>query len=103
MAARAAFSWLCLISILGFAGRLPNRPTVFLAYSNEAVLPFYVLHHAVIVYIGYLLVGWETSIGLKFPVLLLSSFAAIMLIYHVAIRPWPPMRFLFGLKRHESS
>jgi hypothetical protein len=85
---KAISSWAFLIVILGFARRYLNRPAGFLSYGNRAVLPFYVLHQTVIVLIGYLILDWNPSLGVKFLALLLSSFATIMVIYHIGIRPF---------------
>ena len=30
----------------------------FLAYSNDAVLPFYILHQNVLLWVGFFVVGW---------------------------------------------
>ncbi len=95
---KAISSWAFLIVILGFARRYLNRPAGFLSYGNRAVLPFYVLHQTVIVLIGYLILDWNPSLGVKFLALLLSSFATIMVIYHIGIRPFRTTQFLFGMK-----
>ena len=95
---KAISSWAYLIVILGFARRYLNRPAGFLSYGNRAVLPFYVLHQTVIVLIGYLILDWNPSLGVKFLALLLSSFATIMVIYHIGIRPFRTTQFLFGMK-----
>ena len=81
-----------LVAILGFASRHLTRPRPFLAYANEAVLPFYVLHQTVIVFCAFLMIDWSIGIPFKFTVLVLVSFLVISTCYHFAIRPWWPVR-----------
>jgi Acyltransferase family len=75
----------------GFAGRL-------LAYANQAVLPFYVLHQTVIVIIGFYVVKWQASVMVKFSVISLASLAATIAVYEVLVKRTPVTRFLFGMK-----
>ena len=74
----------------------------FLAYGNEAVLPFYILHHPVIYIIGYYVIQGDMNVGSKFILISLTSFAIIMTIYEVLIRHINLLRFLFGMKLIES-
>ncbi len=74
---RAVNAWLWIVSFLGFASRYLMRPHAFLSYANQAVLPFYVLHQTVIVFLGYLMLDWTIAIPVKFPVLVLASFILI--------------------------
>jgi hypothetical protein len=47
-------SWFWIIAILGFGNRYLNFTNRTLRYANDAALPFYVLHMAVIVVIAYM-------------------------------------------------
>jgi len=67
-------------------------------YSNEAVLPFYLLHEPVIVAAAYLIVRWHAPALVKYPALVAISFAATLAIYELAIRRYRPTRILFGMK-----
>jgi hypothetical protein len=96
---RALNAWSWLIAILGFASHHLTRPTAFLSYGNEAVLPFYALHQTVIVFLGFLMLEWSLAVPLKFAILVMASFVAIASLYHCGIRPWWPVRLLFGMKR----
>src|SRR5512136_501645 len=53
--------WPGLLAMLGFAMKQLTFSNRFLAYSNEAVLPFYILHHNVLVCVGFFVVGWAVS------------------------------------------
>ena len=95
---QAVNAWAWLLAILGLGGRYLNENNKFLAYSNEAVLPFYILHQTVIISIGFYVVQWSTGIGLKYLVISTTSFIAIMLIYELLVRRMNVLRFLFGMR-----
>ena len=94
-----AFStWGWLLAILGLGSRYLERNNRFLAYANEAVLPFYVLHQTIIISIGFYVVQWSAGIGLKYLVISATSFVAIMVIYELLVRRINVLRFLFGMR-----
>jgi len=88
-----------LPAILGFAMRHLTRATAFLKYANEAVLPFYILHQTVLLVVGYFVVQWTIPPLAKWMVILVTSFAVIMVLYEYAVRRINFVRFLFGMKR----
>jgi glucans biosynthesis protein C len=106
--------WLWMVAILGFArsrvagrsrstaslGR-PDRVTLLRrlgAYGNDAVLPFYVLHETVIVAIASAILTWPIGAGAQYPLIVLSSLAATLLLYDLGVRRSRVTRLLFGLK-----
>jgi len=97
-ALRGLLAWCWIIGLVGLGHRLLNFNHKFLAYANEAVLPFYILHHPVIYIIGYYVIQWDMNIGSKFILISLTSVVIIMTIYEVLIRHINLLRFLFGMK-----
>ncbi len=95
---QALNTWGWLLAILGLGSHFLNRNNRFLAYANEAVLPFYILHQTVIIIIGYYIVQWNTGIGLKYFAISTTSFLSIMLIYETLVRRTNALRFLFGMR-----
>jgi glucan biosynthesis protein C len=91
-------SWCWILAIWGFGTQHLTFKTPFLAYTNEAVLPFYVLHQTVLLAVGYFVVGWAIPDLLKYLVIAASSFALIMVIYEFLVRRHNLLRFLFGMK-----
>lgn len=87
-----------LPAFLGFAMQHLTRPAPFLKYSNEAVLPFYILHQTVLLLIGYFVVQWAIPDLAKWAIIFVSSFIAIMLIYEFIVRRFNLMRVLFGMR-----
>lgn len=97
-ALRGLLAWCWIIGLLGLGRRFLNFNNKFLAYTNEAVLPFYILHHTVIYIIGYYVIQWDMNIGGKFILISLTSFTIIMAVYEILIRRINLLRFLFGMK-----
>jgi len=95
---QAISCWSWLLAILGLGGRYLNWNNGFLTYANEAVLPFYILHQTVIIMIGFYIVQWNISVGIKYLTISTTSFIAIMLIYEFLVRRINVLRFLFGMK-----
>lgn len=91
-------SWSWLLAVLGFGMQHLNFNTPFLKYANEAALPFYILHQTVIVTLSYSVVRWPIPDLLKFLIVLLASFAIVMVIYEYLVRRVNLLRFLFGMK-----
>lgn len=91
-------SWCWILAYFGLAMRYLNFPKPVLAYANEAVLPFYILHQSVLICVGYFIVQWSIPDILKWVVILLISFAIIMGLYEYLIRRINVLRFLFGMK-----
>ncbi len=87
-----------IMAIIGLGSRYLNFNNRFIGYSNEAVLPFYILHQTVILIIGLFVVQWSSGIELKYSVITLTSFLAIMAIYELLIRRFNGLRFLFGMR-----
>jgi hypothetical protein len=69
-----------------------------LAYCNEAVLPFYILHQTMILVIGFFVIQWRLGIMLKYVIISSTSLVLIMAIYQLLIRRFRVTRFLFGMK-----
>jgi surface polysaccharide O-acyltransferase-like enzyme len=87
-----------LPALLGFAMQYLTRDAPFLKYSNEAVLPFYILHQTVLLLIGYFVVVWAIPDLAKWAIIFTSSFIVIMSIYEFLVRRNNILRFLFGMK-----
>jgi hypothetical protein len=98
-ALRGLLAWCWIIGLLGVGRRFLNYNTKCLVYANQAVLPFYILHHAVIYIIGFYIIQWSSPIGTKFLIIALTSFTIIMAVYEILIRRINLLRVLFGMKR----
>ena len=90
--------WVWILAILSFALKHLQDSNRVLPYAVEAVLPFYVLHHALVVGIGYHVVRWNTGEIEKFTVITAASLAATLCLYDLFVRRTPVTRILFGMK-----
>ena len=92
-------SWGWALPVLYLAMRYLNFSNKWLVYGKETIMPFYLLHQPVIIVIGYFVVQWDVGILAKLLVILVSSFLLTLGLVELLIRPFEPMRRLFGMKR----
>jgi len=91
-------AWCWLLAILGFGMRFLAFDRPVLRYSNEGVLPFFILHQTVLLFIGYFVMTWEINDALKWVIVFTSSFIIIIMLYVLLVRKFELFRFLFGMK-----
>ena len=95
---RGPAAWAWMVGLLWVGQRFLNFSNGFTRYVNEMVLPFYVLHQTVILFVGYFVIPWNTGIPLKYLVISSCSFVIIVFIYEAFIRRVAVLRTLFGMK-----
>jgi glucan biosynthesis protein C len=66
--------------------------------GNEAVLPFYLLHQAIILCVGWLVIRWDMGILFKLLIIAVVSFPLIMIICELFVRRFNIVRFFFGMR-----
>ncbi|MBV8255129.1 MAG: acyltransferase family protein [Chitinophaga sp.] len=98
LACHSLHSWFWVFALVGYGKKYLNKKLPVQDYLNQAVYPFYILHQTVIVIVAYYVVKTSDTIGLKYTFIVITSLGASMLIYHLFIRPFPVMRWLFGMK-----
>jgi len=96
LAVLVAFSLTLTMLFVGM--RFLDFTNRWLRYAQEAVLPFFILHQPVIVVIAFFVVQWNAGIGVKLPIVVLSSFVVSVGLYDLIIRRLRPLRILFGMK-----
>jgi hypothetical protein len=89
--------WCWIIAIVGFGRKLLSFNNRFLQTSNELVLPFYILHQAIIVAIAFYVVSFSFIPIEKYIIIILASFVIISVLL-IPIRQFNPLRFLFGMR-----
>jgi peptidoglycan/LPS O-acetylase OafA/YrhL len=94
-----AWSW--VLTGLGYGKKYMNKKHRVLDYINQAVYPFYILHQSVMLVLVYYIVQTTESILMKYLFTVGATFFVSMCIYHLLIRPFGVMRFLFGMKPKE--
>lgn len=91
-----AWSWIMML--VGYAKKYIDKPHHIHLYLNQAVYPFYILHQTVIVILAFYVVKVEESVLAKYLFIVALTFILCQFIYHVMIKPYNTMRFLFGMK-----
>jgi len=91
-----AWSW--VFALVGYGRQYLNKPLRVQGYLNSAVYPFYILHQTVIVVLAYYVIKTDDTILLKYIFLVIATLFVSMTIYHLFIRPFAAVRFLFGGK-----
>jgi glucan biosynthesis protein C len=91
-------AWCWIFTAIGYAKRYLNKKHSIQQYMNEAVYPFYILHQTIIVIVVFYVIRTNEPVLNKFLFTFITSFALVMCIYHLLIRPYAIMRFLFGMK-----
>ena len=86
-----------MTAILGFGRKHLSFNHRILQVSNELVLPFYILHQAVIVAIAYYVVGLDLIVIEKYLLIVVASFPIIVALLY-PISKVNLLRFLFGMR-----
>jgi hypothetical protein len=94
----ALTAWGLALFVLDIARSHWNTPGRVLAYGNESIMPFYLLHQPVIIVIAYYVVRWDAGLLTKMVVVVVGSFAATIALYEVLVRRVAPLRTLLGMK-----
>lgn len=94
-----AWSW--VLTAIGYGKKYLNKRHKALDYLNQAVYPFYILHQTVMLVVVYYVVKVQESILMKFLFTVFATLFISMCIYHLLIKPFGIMRFLFGMKPKE--
>lgn len=95
----ALSSWSAVVFLLSLGARYLDRGHKILAYANEAVLPFYLLHQTVILIVGSVGIRWSLGILPKFLIVTPVSFALTLGLYELLVRRSSVLRILFGMRR----
>jgi hypothetical protein len=94
-------SWCFVLAILGLCMKYLTTTGRFLRYTTEAVLPFYMLHQPIILLIAFWVVQLQIPILVKYLIIVVLSFAGVMLLYE-GVRRVGVVRFFFGMKRRKA-
>lgn len=90
--------WSWIVIVLSLGAKYLNFNHKVLTYSNEAILPFYLLHQPVILGVGWFVIQLNIGMGLKFLIITLISFVLIMAVYDLFVRRFNVVRFFFGMR-----
>ena len=97
-ALKGVVGWLLLLGVVGLIGRLraPAMPRAV----NDAVLPVYVLHQAVLVLLAWRIVQWDAPAGVQLVALIAATAAATLALTRFSCAsPAPPCCSVSGRGR----
>ena len=94
----ALTAWGWALFVLDLARTHLDSPSRLLAYGNETIMPFYLLHQPVIILIAYWVVQLDAAIFPKALIVVAGSLLITLGLIEVLIRPFKPIRMLFGMK-----
>jgi hypothetical protein len=94
--------WCWMVAILFLGRKFLSFNHKFLGFSNELVLPFYILHQTAIVAVAFFVVGMTTIVMVKYLIIAFAAFAIISLLL-IPIRQINVLRFLFGMRPKKKS
>ncbi len=90
------WSWLVVVPFVSMQWLdWGNRVTAYLA---ESILPFYVLHHPVVVFVASVVIALRLGLWSKFALVVAISMATTLVLYELLVRRWAVTRLVFGLK-----
>ena len=89
--------WTWNLAVLYVGIRWLNRSSPMLAYAQESILPFYVIHHPVVITLASFVITWNLGLWPKFGIILVLGYAITLSLYEVGVRRWRLMRTIFGL------
>lgn len=92
------YAWAMILALCGYAARYLDRGSPLLTHLNEAVLPIYVLHQPILLIAAYWLFQLRLPLVLEALAIVAITGVGCFALYEAFIRPFGPMRFLFGLK-----
>lgn len=94
----ALTAWGWALFVLDLARAHWDKPSRWLDYGNESIMPFYLFHQPVIIVLAFYVVQWNTGILPKMIVVVFGSFVLTMVAYEALIRRVKPFRAAFGMK-----
>lgn len=96
--ARAAYTWLALLTLLGWAKQRLNHPFRWLPYCTEAVFPWYILHQSLIIVVLYWLMPLQLNAWLEPALVIAATVIGCLALHESVIRRVRWLRPLFGLR-----
>ena len=94
----ALMIWSLLLVVLFVGMRWLDFAHRVVDYLAESILPFYVLHHPVVVLVASIVIALPLGVWSKFALVAAVSMSLTVTLYEILVRRWAPSRFVFGLK-----
>jgi glucans biosynthesis protein C len=92
-------SWAFMVLFISLGMRFLDFTNRALKYLGEAAMPFYLLHHPVIVCIAFYVTRIAISPWAQLITIGVTAFLITGSLYHLFIRRWNPLRTAMGMSR----
>jgi len=89
--------WCWILMILGYASEYLQRNNKWIAYLNQGVYPYYILHQTILIVVAYVLSSYSLGAVIEPIIVILATFIGCAIGYEI-IRHFKLTRLLFGLK-----
>jgi glucan biosynthesis protein C len=90
--------WCWTIFVLSLGMNIFNHSNRWLAYGQEAIVPFFLFHQPAIVVIAFYVTGWSVAMPVKLVIIVTGSFGMTLALYELLVRRVGPARAFFGMK-----
>lgn len=87
----------CGLTAIGYFKRYFNKDHKSRKVLNEAIYPFYLLHQPALIFVGYVVLQWDTSYGMQAVLITVLSLVFILTTYYI-IKKFNFLRVVFGMK-----
>jgi len=91
-------SWFWIISLLLFGMRYLDFDNNLLKYGKQAIMPFFLIHHPVIIFLAFYVVQWDTSMVIKLLSVIGGSFIITSGIFELLVKRINILGNLLGVK-----
>lgn len=86
----------CIV-IFGYGAVMLNRPSTLLAYCNQAVYPFYIVHQTITILAAFYIYNLQWPVISKFIFLTVVTFGGSLMVFEV-VKRIAILRPFFGIK-----
>lgn len=97
-AVRSLDTWAWVLAVMWVGTRFLDFASSFTAYWDEALMPFYVIHHPVVVAVGFFVIQLQGGVWFKFGLVVVIALTVTLAIYETFVKRVPVMRLLAGMK-----
>ena len=99
----AVAGWCAVIACLGFASKRLTFTNRAFRWLSESAYPVYFLHQVGVVAAALVVIGLPLGIPAKLALTMALAVALTLPFYQLVVRPFPPLRFLLGMKSRAKS
>jgi glucan biosynthesis protein C len=97
-----ALAWAMILALVGFAAQHLNRPNRLVAYLNDGVFAFYVIHQTVVVAALFLLLPHSLGVGTTYALVVAATVLGCFGFFELGRRLPTPVALAFGIQKRRA-